>query len=111
METTLADIAEKGDVDIKATTMVTSLDELISKVAEIISHLLDRNFEKLLWILYRVDVDEEKAKHLLSSHMPDQAPHILAELVVNRQLKKEELKKQFNVHQNPVDEADSDLML
>lgn len=96
MEHTLLEIAEKGDIEIHADQLViNSVDDLTKKIAEIISYLLDTNFEKLLWILYRVDVDEEKAKKLLSEHLPEAAPMILAELIVQRQIKKEELKQQF----------------
>jgi antitoxin component HigA of HigAB toxin-antitoxin module len=106
MDSTLIDVAEKGDIELTNNMQsITTQAELKEKLAQIISYLLDHDFEKLLWILYRIDVDEEKAKHLLSQHLPDQAPEILADLIIQRQIKKDELKKQFNsASVNPEDE-------
>lgn len=110
MDATLIDIAEKGDIQLhQDTKSISSQDELKGKLAEIIAYLLDHDFEKLLWILYRIDVDEEKAKELLSKHLPEQAPEILADLIIQRQLKKEELKLQFK--SAPTDEEDDALKL
>lgn len=110
MDSTLIDIAAKGDIELnKNTQSISTQAELKEKLAEIISYLLDHDFEKLLWILYRIDVDEEKAKQLLSQHLPDQAPEILADLIIQRQIKKDELKKQFN--SASVNQEDEDLIL
>ena len=58
-------------------------DKLINEI----NILLDRDFEKLLAILYRIDVDEEKAKAVLaSSHVPPS--EILADLIIKRQMEK-----------------------
>lgn len=112
MQTTLSDISLLSDIELNDSIPgITTQADLKTKLTEIISHLMDHNFEKLLWILYRIDVDEEKAKSLLSKHLPADAPAVLAELIILRQLKKEELKKQFENIKAPTDKFDDDLRL
>ena len=63
MECVMYDIAEMSEIDIKENTLqIIDQDVLRIKLIEVISYLMDHNFEKLLLILYRIDVDEEKAK-------------------------------------------------
>jgi|GEM_PF-302534 len=96
MQHTITEIAEMCDLEIKDSMLqIDSTASFKQTLTDIIAFLIDHNFEKLLWILYRIDVDEEKAKSLLSKHIPEEAPAILAELILQRQLKKEEFKKQF----------------
>ncbi len=112
MQSTLSEIALLGDIEISDSILpITTREDLKLKLTEIIAHLLDRNFEKLLWILYRIDVDEERAKSLLSKHLPEEAPAIFAELIIQRQLKKEELKKEFENMAAPADDIDNELRL
>jgi hypothetical protein len=96
LQKTFSDIAIISDIDIKETVSpIASVEDLQAKLTEIISYLIDHNFEKLLYILYRIDVDEEKAKNLLSKNSPEDPPSVLADLIIQRQMKKEEVKKQF----------------
>lgn len=53
-----------------------------------ISLLLDHDYEKLLWLLYRIDVDEGKAKSTLAAN-PNQPPaEVIADLIIERLLQK-----------------------
>ncbi len=78
-----------------------------SALTDMIAFLIDHNFEKLLWILYRIDVDEQKAKQLLAQHLPEDAPSLLATLILQREEKKQEFKAQFNKQKS--DDIDEDL--
>lgn len=111
MQNTLSEIAEICDLEVTDSMMEVETESAFKQsLIEIITFLIDHNFEKLLWILYRIDVDEEKAKTLLSKHLPDEAPVILAELIMQRQYKKEELKKQF-AQSVKLNDEDEDLRL
>jgi len=103
MEKTISDIAEMSSIDIQKYS-ITSKEQLKPVLSELIAYLIDHDFEKLLWILYRIDVDEEKAKKILSEHLPADAPAVLADLIITRQQKKEELKKQFEQKDQPSDD-------
>ncbi len=111
MHNSLSEIAEMCDLTVEEQMLeVTSAEAFKNSLAEMIAFLIDHNFEKLLWILYRIDVDEEKAKTLLGKHLPEDAPTVLADLIYQRQLKKEELKQQFE-NTAKLYEDDDDLRL
>ncbi|MFI5172750.1 MAG: hypothetical protein ACHQFW_10185 [Chitinophagales bacterium] len=112
IQSTLTEIALLGEIELSdPAPVVVSQDDLKIKLTEMIAYLMDHNFEKLLWILYRIDVDEEKAKSLLAKHLPEEAPAILAELIILRQLKKDEIKKEFNHNPTSLTEEDEALRL
>lgn len=109
MQHTMNEIVVLSEIEpTESLNSITCIDDLKTQLTDVIAFLIDKNFEKLLWILYRIDVDEEKAKQLLSKHLPEKAPEILAELIINRQQQKEEFRKQF--HMEP-DDTDDDLRL
>lgn len=96
MERVLAEVAELSDMDLTSyPTQLQTEEQLKEKLSEIIAWLIDHDFERLLWILYRIDVNENKAKKLLAEHAPDDAPNVLAGLIIQRQLLKEEMRKHF----------------
>jgi hypothetical protein len=111
LQQTLRQIAALGDIetDPEQLQLVQSNDDLAAKLSELIEHLIDKDFEKLLWILYRIDVDEQRTKQILSEHLPAEAPMILATLIIERQRKKEMFKSAFS--NPPVQEEDEDLLL
>jgi len=94
MEKTVSDIAEMSEIAINEEPINTT-EQFRPVLSSMIEWLMHHNFEKLLWILYRIDVDEEKAKKLLADNLPQDTPDILADLIILRQQKKEELKKHF----------------
>ena len=53
-----------------------------------IDFLLDNDFEKLLQILYRIDVDENKAKTALTKKADLKPSEVLADLVIHRLMDK-----------------------
>ena len=111
MEKSLSEFAEMGDMEIREDENTLITPEIFrEKLTAIIAWLLDHNFEKLLWLLYRVDVDEEKAKSLLAKHIPEDAPDILADLIIQRLEKKEALRKEFEAH-TKAPEPDDELSL
>lgn len=110
MTRTLQEVATLGELDVPD-SMINVAEESAAKtaLAEMIAFLIDKNFEKLLFILYRIDVDEAKAKQLLSQHLPDEAPVVLAELIINRQKQKEAFRASFG--SKVVEEDDEELLL
>lgn len=92
---TLSEISEMAELDMNENSIETQ-EQFFSSLTKILSYLIDHHFEKLLWILYRIDVDEEKAKAILATNPPEDAPAVLAQLIIERIKKKEELKKRFN---------------
>ena len=70
-----------------------------------IAELIDGDFEKLLWILYRVDINENKVRETLAQNSLTNGPEMLAEMIVKRQLEKAATRKAFST-QKPDDDED-----
>lgn len=77
--------------------------ELLTLLSEKIGDLLLHNPDKLVYIFYKMDIDENKMMHILKENMT-KAPQLLAQLVFERQLQKIAYKKMFP--QTPPNNAD-----
>lgn len=73
-------------------------------LAEVINHLLNTDFQKLVSILYRVDVDEIKLRYLLAKHPDTNAGLIIADLLIERQLQKINSRSGQTSANEPIDE-------
>ncbi len=72
----------------------TSLSELKNILANRINYLINNDFEKLVRILYRIDVPEKILKENLKNEK-ENAGAIIAEMIVERQLQKIKTREQF----------------
>lgn len=60
-----------------------------------INDLIQNDFQKLIAILYKVDIDEEKLKNILQHQTGKDTGEIIAKLIIERQLQKLETRKHF----------------
>ena len=81
-----------------------SSENLILDLALLINELIVRDFQKLVFILYRIDVNENKLKRILKENNGENAANTIAELIVERQLQKIKSKKEFGTQANFNDE-------
>ena len=65
-----------------------SLEELHHRLADYINQLMVNDFNRLLNLLYRIDVNEEKLKTSLKEFYDKDAADVIATLVIERQLQK-----------------------
>jgi len=65
-------------------------------VAERINELVNTNFQKLVLILYRMDVNETKLKQLLKDNPGTDAGMIIADLMIERQAEKIKSREQYS---------------
>lgn len=72
-----------------------SKNELQQKFTVFINKLIVNDFQRLITILYRVDVDELKLKRLLKENAGNNAGEIIANLIIEREIQKIETRKQF----------------
>ena len=70
-------------------------DELHRRVAEHVARLLDRSPELLLSILYRIDVAEHRVREAFATEPPDALPGRLADLIIERHLRKIETRRRY----------------
>ncbi len=78
--------------------------ELKSQLISFINELINNDFNALIQLLYRVDVNEKKLKGILKQHQDVDASVLIADLIVERQLQKIASKKQFKPKENNNDD-------
>ena len=69
-----------------------------------INELATTNFDKLISILYRMDVNEKKLKLLLKDNPGTDAGLLIADLMIERQAQKIKSRQQFNQRDNDIDD-------
>ena len=65
-----------------------AIDELEQQLTDHINHLINTDFEKLIYYLYRIDVNETKMKQVLQQQEGENAAQLIAQLIIDRQLQK-----------------------
>ena len=74
-----------------------SNQDLESKLAIYINELIDKDFNKLVNLLYRIDISEQKLKIALQNEDKTiSSGKIIAKLIIERQLQKLEFRKKFS---------------
>ncbi len=68
---------------------------LHQKLMAFIDHLIKNNFNKLVNILYKVDVNETKLKEVLKQDAARDAAEIIAELIITREMQKIESREKY----------------
>ncbi|MEI2740681.1 MAG: hypothetical protein V9F01_18045 [Chitinophagaceae bacterium] len=81
-----------------------SLEELKEKLVLHINYLINHDFEKLVFYLYRIDVNESRMKYLLDQKEGENAAELIADLIIERQLEKIKSRQQFRQRDNDIDE-------
>jgi wyosine [tRNA(Phe)-imidazoG37] synthetase (radical SAM superfamily) len=69
-----------------------------------INNLINTDFDKLLQLLYRLDIDEIKLRAVLHNHPDRPAGEMIADLVIERQLQKIKSRREFGRRDNDIDE-------
>ena len=70
-------------------------DEFRAQLIDAVETLLQKDFPRLIQILYRLDVDEVKLKAQLKNNQGSQAAELIADLIFERQLQKLEMRKRY----------------
>jgi hypothetical protein len=81
-----------------------SLELLKERLSSHINFLIQTDFQKLVSLLYRVDVSESKLKHLLKENPDYDAANIIAELIIERQLQKIKSRQEHRKDENISDD-------
>lgn len=73
--------------------------DLVKQLEDHIKYMLDHQFERLNWLLYRIDVDEDLLKNLLAGS--SESPHkIISAEVLHRCKQILETRKEYGSHQS-----------
>lgn len=79
---------------------------LFDNLAAEINHLIQTDFEKLVNLLYRIDVSEAKLKEMLQTNPDSDAGHVIARLLIERQIQKIKFRKEFSAGNPQADEEE-----
>ena len=82
----------------------SSIDELKKLLTPYINNLINKDFNKLVNILYRIDIDEKKLKIFLNENKNTDAASIIADMIIDRQIQKLRSRSEFKKDQNISDE-------
>ncbi|HRI25461.1 MAG TPA: hypothetical protein PLZ45_12355 [Ferruginibacter sp.] len=80
--------------------------EVHEQVSGWINDMIKTDFERLVSFLYRIDVSEQKLRFLLQQHPQEDAGHIIASLVLDRQEQKLKTRELFSQRDAGVDEEE-----
>ncbi|MDB5209504.1 MAG: hypothetical protein JWQ30_331 [Sediminibacterium sp.] len=70
-------------------------DLTAEQMASFINDLIDKDFSRLVQILYRLDVSEDKLKSVLLEHPTGDAGNLIAALIIERIAQREKAKELF----------------
>lgn len=73
-----------------------SFEQLRGQLQAAVSQMIAGNFQHLVHVLYRIDVNERKLKYLLQENVGEDAAVIIADLIIERQLEKIQSRRQFS---------------
>lgn len=81
-------------------------EELQHQLAQYINQLINNDFSRLLNLLYRIDVNEEKLKASLKEFQDKDAAEVIATLIIERLLQKIKTREQNKKNGNAGNEED-----
>lgn len=83
----------------------SSLNLFREKLASIIHELINHDFNKLILILYRLDISENNLKEKLANKTPD-AGLLIADMIIMREQEKIESRKKYKQRTEDIPEKD-----
>lgn len=84
------------EVELPETVSGTSEETYIQMLAKAIGVMLNRDFERLLQICYRIDLGEVKLKKILNESDPELVADDLAKALWDRQKQKIETRRKYS---------------
>ena len=100
----IADLNKSMALELPLEISFTAIEE---QLADYVNNLIQKDFEKLVSLLYRIDVSEAKLKHLLQLYANENAGRIIARLIIERQLQKIKSREAFSKKNNAADENET----
>ena len=83
-----------------------SFNEIRDQLSKKINELIVNDFQKLVALLYRIDISEPRLKKLLGDENHEDAGKVIADLIIERQLQKIKSRQQFKQKSEDIDETE-----
>lgn len=88
-----------------ATKESTLKDHLLfEKLSQYINYLVKNDFDRLVSLLYRIDINENKLKELLKTNAGIDSGKIIATSIIERQLQKIMLRRENQKNDSEIEE-------
>ncbi|MEQ6120051.1 hypothetical protein [Reichenbachiella sp. MALMAid0571] len=81
--------------DQELTLEENTFDSLEKKLTSIVSYLLDKDMNRLLNSLYRIDLDESVFKKILTEEPPENLSRRIAGEIIKRELQKVKTREKY----------------
>ncbi len=78
--------------------------QFIKLLAHKINALILHDFNGLVRILYRIDIEEKKIKQMLATHAQEDAGELIAKMILEREQEKAETRKRLKRQNKESDE-------
>lgn len=79
-----------------------SYEKLRETIAAFIHSLIEKDFNKLISLLYRLDINETRLRFLLHNNSEANAGTIIAEMIIERQVQKIKSRREFRQRDNTI---------
>jgi hypothetical protein len=89
-----------------STQETDSYEALRRLLSKYLQELMDRDFHRLLLLLYRVDVSEQRLMQLLKENPEKDAAGLIADLVLERQLEKIKTRRETGRRDNNISDEE-----
>ena len=77
------------------------LQDLEQQLSDYINHLIQFDFNRLVQLLYRIDISEARLKQLLQLHPQEEAGKLIAQVMIERQLEKIKSRARYSSPADP----------
>ena len=75
---------------------ISNNEELLHLLSLFIQELINKDFEQLLFLLYKIDVAEKKVKEAILNSEPENAHIVIAQMIIDREKQKIETRKIYS---------------
>ncbi len=75
-----------------------------SQLEYLVNQLIEKDFSRLVQILYRIDVNELQLKNLLHTNPGTDASILITDLIIERQVQKIEFRMKYHSNRNISDD-------
>jgi hypothetical protein len=83
-----------------------SKEKIRQKLIVLLDELIQKDFNALVQLLYRIDVDEKKIRSYLQENKTLDSAPVLADLIIERQLTKINSRREFHRKNDEEDEEE-----
>ncbi|GHA72091.1 hypothetical protein [Pontibacter akesuensis] len=73
-----------------------NVDALLQKLARVVLHLLHTDLNRLLHLLYRIDVDEHRVKNAMVNADEETIAYRIAQLIIEREVRKAQIRLRYS---------------